>query len=116
MTAPWQTEAGQAAMATRLRLLARGDGEVAEFAAEVVAGRARARDLLYSSILSDQALQGVRDSVDAWQRLPAAERDDLLAAAAADTARRIAELNGYEEPAAKPDDEDPGFTVLSDAW
>lgn len=145
MENPWGTPAGLRAQEVRAKALAAGSGEVAEFAREVVAGRASSRDLLFTSALSDRALQPVRDLVEQWHRLPPADRARLEAEAANDTADRIAALNALpadalepppaERPhaaepppaagwsarpraARRPDDTDPdeGRTFLSDAW
>jgi hypothetical protein len=61
---PWDTEQGRAARAEEFRRLARGEGVLAEFAREVLAGRVDARALVYSSVLSDEAVQNVHALVD----------------------------------------------------
>lgn len=90
---PWATPAGLRAQQARTVRLAAGSGEVADFAREVVAGRASSRDLLYTSALSDRALQPVRDLVDRWHRLPPADRARVEAEAATAVQDRIAALN-----------------------
>ncbi|MEJ2859159.1 MULTISPECIES: hypothetical protein, partial [unclassified Saccharothrix] len=109
MENPWATPAGLRAQQARTVQLAAGSGEVADFAREVVAGRASSRDLLYRSALSDQALQPVRDLVERWHRLPPADRARLEAEAATAVEDRIAALNtlpteplAAEPPAAEP--------------
>ncbi|GAA0252903.1 hypothetical protein GCM10010492_61860 [Saccharothrix mutabilis subsp. mutabilis] len=102
MENPWSTPAGRRAQELRTTALAAGSGEVAEFAREVVAGRASSRDLLFTSALSDRALQPVRDLVERWHRLPPADRARLEAEAANDTAARIAALNALPADALEP--------------
>ncbi|MFD1150560.1 hypothetical protein [Saccharothrix hoggarensis] len=122
---PWQTPAGERAQQVRLRVLAQGRGEVAEFAREVLAGRASIRDVVYSPVLSDAALEPVRSSVAAWDRMSNAERERLAAEAANHTEERIAALNALDVPAESTrrapvveDDDDPddGRPLMSDAW
>ncbi|MFI9812488.1 hypothetical protein [Saccharothrix variisporea] len=136
MENPWATPAGVRAQQARTAQLAAGSGEVADFAREVVAGRASSRDLLCTSALSDRALQPVRDLVERWHRLSPAERARVEAEAATAVEDRIAALNtlpteppaaespeprwsGRSRPSRRPgDDPDPdeGRTFLSDAW
>ncbi|CAL9615258.1 hypothetical protein SUDANB95_05682 [Actinosynnema sp. ALI-1.44] len=108
MENPWSTPAGRRARELRMTALAAGAGEVAEFAREVVAGRASSRDLLFTSALSDRALQPVRDLVEQWHRLPPADRARLEAEAANATADRIAALNALPtDPAETPPADQP---------
>ncbi|NUT91505.1 MAG: hypothetical protein HOY78_05685 [Saccharothrix sp.] len=101
MENPWATPAGLRAQQARTVRLAAGSGEVADFAREVLAGRASSRDLLYTSALSDRALQPVRDLVDRWHRLPPADRARVEAEATTALEDRIAALNTLPtEPAA----------------
>lgn len=116
---PWDTAAGLAARRAQLQLLAQDKGEVGEFAREVIAGRARYRDVLYSSILGDRHIGAVLDNVDAWTRLTPEERETMIADADTATEQLIAELNALDPepdpPNGRDDDERPG-PILSDAW
>ncbi|WP_309115028.1 hypothetical protein [Saccharothrix sp.] len=107
MENPWATPAGLRAQQVRLTHLAAGSGEIADFAREVVAGRASTRDLLYASALSDRALQPVRDLVEQWHRLSAADRARLEAEAANDVEDRIAALNTLPDQAPPAADAPP---------
>lgn len=116
---PWATEQGRAARAEEFRRLAEGEGEQAEFAREVLAGRVEARALVYSAVLSDEAMGNLHALVDRWHALPDQEREEIVAAADERTRERIAAL---AEAAGEPDeptppDEDPrSGPVLRDAW
>ncbi|XVV05163.1 hypothetical protein ACQPW3_07115 [Actinosynnema sp. CA-248983] len=109
MENPWGTPAGLRAQQVRLTHLAAGSGEIADFAREVVAGRASTRDLLYTSALSDRALQPVRDLVERWHRLPPADRARLEVEAVQDTEDRIAALNDL--PADPPPTSDEALSA-----
>jgi hypothetical protein len=117
---PWATPQGRVARAETLRRLAQGEGEIAEYAKEVLAGRVDERALLYSSILSDNAVSNLHQMVDQWQALPEDQRADLVANA--DTRLRddiaaLAEAATEPDPPAGPPDEDqPPDSVLRDAW
>lgn len=113
---PWATPEGERARAEQFRLLAQGDGELAEYARDVLAGRIPARTVLYSSVLSGQTVDGLYQAVDRWRDLPAAERDDLVAAAPEETRLLIAELAAatVDEPSGS-DDDGPG-PITYDAW
>jgi hypothetical protein len=115
---PWNTEAGRTARQAQLRLLAADTGEVGEFAREVVAGRARYRDVLYASILDDRHIGTALANVEAWTTLPPETRDTMIAESDKATEQLIAELNESNlepEPPTARDDEGPG-PILSDAW
>jgi len=111
----WDTAAGQQARQAQLRLLAQDQGHVGEFAKEVIAGRARYRDVLYSSILDDRHIGTVLDAVDTWSRLTPDEREALIADVDRATEQLIAELNELDPEPTDRDDEGPG-PILSDAW
>jgi hypothetical protein len=103
---PWQTAAGRRARSVQFRALAAGDGTLAEFARDVVSGRARPRDLLYSSALAEQLLPDPEEFARRWHELSEEER-----AALGDpedvTRQRIAALNTLaDEPEPGGDDED----------
>lgn len=86
---PWQTEAGRTAQQIRLSHLAASSGELAEFAREVVAGRAEYRDVLYSQVLSDDGLAGVRTAIGEWNELPRPAREQMIADAGSALSRYI---------------------------
>jgi hypothetical protein len=89
---PWNTEQGRIARIEAFRWLARGEGELADFARDVVAGRATARDLVTTPGLSDAALGAVRGAVEEWQALPDDERERLVAESDTAMRERIAGL------------------------
>lgn len=115
---PWDTEEGRQARRAQLRLLAQDQGDVGEFAREVIVGRAWYRDVLYSSILDDRHLGTALDTVEAWTRLTPEDREAMIADVDRATEQLIAELNELDpepEPPSGRDDEGPG-PILSDAW
>jgi len=117
----WDTAAGQRARQAQLHLLAQDPGDVGEFAKEVIAGRARYRDVLYASILDDRHIATVLDAVDTWSRLTPEERETMIADVDTATEHLIAELNNLDpalDPAPEqgPDDDERPGPILSDAW
>ncbi|GAB3440404.1 hypothetical protein [Actinophytocola sediminis] len=116
---PWATEQGRIARAEQFRRLAEGDGEVAEFAGEVLAGRVAARALLYSPVLSGEAMTNLHALVERWHALPDQEREEIVAAADERTRERIAalaEAAGAPDEPTPPDEDPPSGPVLRDAW
>lgn len=119
MTTPWRTDEGRKAMDTRMRLLAKQPGDLGEFARDVVAGRMRPRDLLYSSVLAEDTVTALRSAADAWHALPETERQAAINAAPATTAVDIAALAAHSEPEPPPPPDDPDNDdrgYLADAW
>lgn len=113
---PWETEQGRAARAEMLRRIAEGEGELAEYAREVLVGRVDARMLLYSSVLSDEAMTGMHRMADQWNALPEEQREAMVANADAQLRERIATLAeaAAEEQVTPPkeyEDEDPGWPL-----
>jgi hypothetical protein len=111
---PWRTEQGRRARHNQLILLARGDGDLADFARDVLAGRAKPEDLLYRSYLSEKTLGTAHAEIDAWNALPEAERQADVDGAEARTRAEIAALAALDltEPApdtADDDDDDHDF-------
>lgn len=119
---PWRTEQGRRALDTRLRLLAGGRGELAEFAREVLAGRARPHDLLYSPLLDERTLAAIDAEIDRWHALPEAQRQAALSRVQEDTLAEIAALAALDPepqspaPPKDPDEGPSGGDVLEDAW
>lgn len=89
---PWNTEQGRIARAETFRRLAQGDGELADFAKDVVAGRASPRELITSTVLSDGFLEPLRAAVDTWHALPDTDREQRVADADAAMRERIDHL------------------------
>lgn len=89
---PWSTEQGRIARAEVFRRLARQDGELADFAKDVVAGRASPRDLLTSNVLSDTFMEALRGQAQKWHDLPDSERERLAEGAEEAVRERIARL------------------------
>jgi hypothetical protein len=116
---PWATEQGQAARAELLRRVAQGEGELAEYAEEVLIGRVEQRRLLYSSVLSDEAMTNMHRMADQWNALPEDQRAELVADADARLDERIAALAeaAAEQPVPPPDEEEPpAWPLLPDPW
>ncbi len=105
---PWRTEQGRRARHNQLTLLARGDGDLADFARDVLAGRAKPEDLLYRSYLSEKTLGTAHAEIDAWNALPEAERQAEVDGAEARTRAEIAALAALDltQPAPDADDDD----------
>jgi hypothetical protein len=107
---PWRTEQGRRARHNQLTLLARGDGDLADFARDVLAGRAKPEDLLYRSYLSEKTLRTAHAEIDAWNALPEAERQADVDGAEARTRAEIAALAALDltqpAPDAADDDDD----------
>lgn len=105
---PWRSEQGRRARRNQLILLARGDGDLADFARDVVAGRAKPEDLLYRSYLSEKTLRTAHAEIDAWNALPEAERQAAVDGAEDRTRVEIAELAALDlsQPAPEADDDD----------
>jgi len=95
---PWATEAGQAARLKQLRYLATGEGAFADFAADVLAGRASLRSLLGGSMLADDDVQEAVDRAQRWRDLPEAERQVLMEDGREFTEWTIAALNKAPDP------------------
>lgn len=89
---PWDTEQGRIARAAAFRQLAQGEGELADFAKDVVAGRATPRDLITSNVLSDAFMGTLRTAVEQWQALPDSDRERLVADADTSMRERITQL------------------------
>ncbi|WP_372661109.1 hypothetical protein [Amycolatopsis kentuckyensis] len=108
---PWRTELGRRARHNQLILLARGDGDLADFARDVLAGRAKPEDLLYRSYLSEKTLRTAHAEIDAWNALPEAERQAAVDEADARTRAEIAALAALDlsQPAPDDDDDDHDF-------
>jgi len=99
-------------------LLARGEGDLADFARDVLAGRANPEDLLYRSYLSEKTLDAAFADVDAWHALPESEQEAAIAAAAARTREEIEALAALDLSDTPPEDEghdfDGGF--MKSSW
>lgn len=112
---PWDTEQGRLAQVERFRRLAEGDGALADFAKDVVSGRAAPRDLLSSTVLDERILTKLHAAVDQWNALPESTRERLVADSDTTTRERIAELAesaiAQQEPRrlrSEPPDDEPG--------
>ena len=99
---PWATEAGRRARQVELRLLAKEDGVLGEFARETLAGRTELRALLYSSVLQERDFAGLRGLADQWHSLPETEQRALIATSEENTQRRIDALNAIPEERPEP--------------
>lgn len=104
-------------------LLARGEGDLADFARDVLAGRAKPEDLLYRSYLDSKTIDAAYVGVDAWHALPEAEQQAAIAGAEAATRAEIAGLAALDlsEPPPPPppendDDHDFGAGFMKSGW
>jgi hypothetical protein len=119
---PWQTEQGRLARHQQMVLLARGEGDLADFARDVLAGRAKPEDLLYRSYLDGKTLDAAYAGVDAWHALPEAEQQAAIAGAEAATRAEIAGLAALDLSDPPPendeddDDHDFGAGFLKSGW
>ncbi|WIV55467.1 hypothetical protein [Amycolatopsis nalaikhensis] len=119
---PWRTEQGRLARHNQLVLLARGEGDLADFARDVLAGRAKAEDVLYRSYLDESTLAAAHEGIDEWHALPEAEQQAAIAVADARTREEITALAALDltepEPEPEPDDDDHDFGAgfLKSGW
>jgi hypothetical protein len=117
---PWRTGPGRLARHNQMVLLARGEGDLADFARDVLAGRAKPEDLLYRSYLSEKTVDAAHEEVDGWLALPEAEQEAAVAAAEAGTRAEIAALAALDlsepAPVAEDDDYDFGGGVMKTGW
>lgn len=117
---PWRTERGRLARHHQLVLLARGEGDLADFARDVLAGRAKPEDLLYSSYLSEETLESAHAGIDEWHALPETEQQAAITGAEAATRAEIAGLAALDlsDPPARPEDDDHDFGAgfLKSSW
>lgn len=124
---PFETAEGLQAQRNLFRVLAAtDDGAMADFAKEVVAGRLAPRDLLSQSWAVESVVDDADAAIEAFHRLPAAEREQLVADGPAFLDRYVAGLAGMEvEAELKPpppkrapveDDDEEGPPLLKDAW
>ncbi|OXM64601.1 MULTISPECIES: hypothetical protein [Amycolatopsis] len=119
---PWRTEQGRAALRNWMTLLARGEGDIADFARDVVAGRAQPQDLLYSAYLDERTVASLHQAVDDWHALPADQQQAAITAAGETTEAQIAALAAAEvtEPARRPappaDDPGDGIGPILRRW
>jgi hypothetical protein len=108
---PWDTEQGRIARAETFRRLAQGDGELADFAKDVVAGRASPRDLVTSNVLSDGFMDTLRVAVEKWHELPDDDREHRVAGADTAMRERITQLaeSAISHQKVRPPDDDELF-------
>ena len=115
---PWRTQQGRLARHNQMVLLARGEGDLADFARDVLAGHAKPEDLLYRSYLSEETLEAAHAGIDEWHALPEAERQAALDGAEAGIREEIAALAALDlsEPEIAPEDDDHGGGFLKSTW
>ncbi|OLF14171.1 hypothetical protein BLA60_03195 [Actinophytocola xinjiangensis] len=119
---PWATRQGRLARAEQFRRLASGEGELAEFAKEVLAGRVEPHALVRSPVLSDEVMRTLHAQVERWHALSDREREEIVAGAEERTRARIealaeaAESAGSADEPGPPEEDPPAGPVLRDAW
>jgi hypothetical protein len=131
MTNPFDTATGRQARLTQFRLLAKGTGPVADFAKEVVAGRANSRDLLTTSWVVEDWLDDVQAEADRFRDSPDAQDEWTPEQAEEFLERHLAgvasiDVDAVEAQLRPPpvvpkrrqdnDDDEPGPPLLKDAW
>lgn len=103
-------------------LVSRGDGPLADFAKEVVAGRRAPRDALKENWVLEGELGRLTTEIDRFRALPEEERTIPYDEAMALVERRFEQLGSTEEERApqrrpEPDDDDEERgPFLSEAW
>ncbi|MEV6647858.1 hypothetical protein [Amycolatopsis sp. NPDC051371] len=119
-SSPWRAGQGRLARHNQMVLLARGEGDLADFARDVLAGRAKPEDLLYRSYLSEKTLEAAHAEVDEWHALPEDEQQAAIAGAEAGTKAEIAALAALDlaepDPVVEDDDHDFGGGVMKSSW
>lgn len=132
MTNPFETPTGaQGRMAAFRVLAAAGDGAVSDFAKEVVAGRASARDLLTSGWVVEQWIDDLQADAEAFRASPEAQEEwspeearaylesRLTGLANLDVEAIEAQVAPAPAPPAAPrpcDEDDEQGPLLKDAW
>jgi hypothetical protein len=130
MTNPFDTATGRQARLTQFRLLAAGTGPVADFAKEVVAGRANPRDLLTTSWVVEDWLDDLQAEADRFRDSPDAQDEWTPEQADTFLERHLAGVASIDvdaveaqlrPPSVAPkrrqgDDEEQGPPLLKDAW
>jgi hypothetical protein len=124
MTNPFDTPAGQRAQLAEYRLLATGSGPMADFAAEVLAGRARPRDLVTTGWVVEDWIDELQAEADRFRSSPGADEEFSPEEAEALLERHLAgvaalDVDALLRPAAPPareEDEEEPPPLLKDAW
>ncbi|MER7864062.1 hypothetical protein ABTX61_33500 [Amycolatopsis japonica] len=89
---PFDSEQGERAQRTMMRLLAATGGAAGDFAGEVLAGRRRPHELLAHGPLLDEFVQDAQGWWKLVDALPAEERQRLAAEALPSLERQVGEL------------------------
>jgi hypothetical protein len=131
MTNPFDTSIGRQARLARFRLLAAGTGPVADFAKEVVAGRADPRDLLTTSWVVEDWFDDLQAEADRFRDSPDAQDEWTPEQAEAFLERHLAGVASIDVDAVEAqflpppvapkrrhddDDDEQGPPLLKDAW
>lgn len=101
---PWDSEEGRRARETRFRRLAGGTGPIADFAADVLAGRREPHELLTHGPAAEEIHKQFRAGTKLWDRLAGAERARITERAPEIIRGMVAEHAGesVEAPAEQP--------------
>ncbi len=97
---PFDSEQGERARQTAMRLLAATGGAAGDFAAEVVAGRRQPHELLAHRPVLDEFVQEAKGWWQVIDALPAEERRRLAADAWSSLERQVGELAALDADAA----------------
>lgn len=129
MTNPFDTAVGRQARMAEFRILAAsGDGVLADFAKEVVAGRAEPRDLLTTGWVVEGWIDELQAEAERFRDSPEAAQEWTLEQAQGFLERHLAGIASLDveaiEAALVPparvapvdDDEEEGPPLLKDAW
>ena len=104
---PFDTPAGRQAQLAEYRLLATGTGPIADFAAEVLAGRAQPRDLVTTGWVVEDWLDALQAEADRFRSSPGADEEFSPEEAEAFLERHLAgvaalDVDALLRPAAPP--------------
>ena len=116
LTNPWATPEGEQARLTLFRLHAQGEGALADFAKDVVAGHRKPRDLLVQGGVLDDHLTDLYAAVQQYHRDPPPSTgsiEDVIE----QVRQRVTEINAYTpEPPPRELDNDRRSVLDDDDW
>ena len=113
MINPWATPEGERARLTLFRLHAQGEGALADFAKDVVAGHRKPRDLLVQGGVLDDHLDDLRAAVERYHREPTQPTgaiEDVIER----VQERIAVINDYTPEPPSPELDNDRRSILND--
>lgn len=104
---PWDSEEGRRARENRFRRLAGGTGPIADFAADVVAGRRAPHELLTHAPAAEEINKRFGSCAKLWDRLAPAGRGRLAEQAPEIIRRMVTEHAGKDGEAQPPAESRP---------